>query len=278
MKTQEADWLAVEVHLVNMIDLWLQLMDVFDRVLMKVGFYCNLSFDPKSTFSDCWCFCSPKICSIKVSIIRRVFTFGFYPSLHWPKRFKFFIHNALDLWESKCGVCWLKHNYLWFTFPTMHKPQNWEFPPQFWQMVNLVCLIPFAGFANGRLGNLTRLDNFGTLRTCFLLERHASPSARAPCSPSCSCLFNFHKKGSRYCFTALYSTPYMLHPCEPCLARVANYVYNQLPSVKCRRHYLHAKGSHNNKCLTFTTFTLFTGGGGRCSIFRMYTNGTFCDF
>ena len=144
-------------------------------------------------------------------------------------------------------------------------------------MVNLVCLIPFAGFANGRLGNLTRLDNFGTLRTCLLLERHASPSARAPCSPSCSCLFNFHKKGSRYCFSALYNTPYMLHPCEPCLARVANYVYNQLPSVKCRRHYLHAKGSHNNKCLTFTTFTLFTGGRGRCSIFCMCINGKFCD-
>ena len=152
MTTQEADWLAFEIHLVNMVDLWLQLMNVFDRVLMKVRLYCNLS---------------------------------------------------LDLTESKCGVCWLKRNYLWFTFPTMHKPQNWEFPPQFWQMVNLVCLIPFAGFANGRLGNLTRLDNFGTLRTCLLLERHASPSARAPCSPSCSCLFNFHKKGSRYCLTAL---------------------------------------------------------------------------
>ena len=74
------------------------------------------------------------------------------------------------------------------------------------------------------------------------------------------------------------TVPYMLHPCEPCLARVANYVYNQLPSVKCRRHYLHAKGSHNNKCLTFTTFTLFTGGRGRCSIFCMCINGKFCDF
>ena len=187
-----------------------QLRNVFDRVLMKVWFYCDLSFDPKSTFSDCSCFGNPKICSIKVSILRRVFTFGFF------KRFKFFIHNALDVTESKCGVCWLKRNYLWFTFPTIHKPQNWNFPPQFWQMVNLVCLIPFAGFANGRLGNLTRLDNFGTLRTCLLLERHASPSARAPCSPSCTpscrCLFNFHKKGSRYCFTALYSNTLYASP------------------------------------------------------------------
>ena len=41
----KADWLAVEIHLVNMIDLGLQLMNVFDQVLMKALFYCNLSFD-----------------------------------------------------------------------------------------------------------------------------------------------------------------------------------------------------------------------------------------
>ena len=178
----------------------------------KYGFTAIWVLTPKVPFQIVDVFTVPKFVALKCSILRRVFTFGFYPSLHWPKRFKFFIHNALDLTESKCGVLWLKRNYLWFTFPTIHKPQNYEFPPQFWQMVNLVCLIPFAGFANGRLGNLTRLDNFGTLRTCLLLERHASPSARAPCSPSCWCLFNFHKKGSRYCFTAQYSNTLYASP------------------------------------------------------------------
>ena len=99
--------------------------------------------------------------------------------------------------------------------------------------------------------------------TCFSLsqpERHVHQLAGV-------CSISTRKVQDTALLHCVYSTPYMLHPCEPCLARVANYVYNQLPSVKCRRHYLHAKGSHNNKCLTFTTFTLFTGGWGEVQYF-----------
>ena len=78
-----------------------------------------LTFDPKSTFSDCWCFCSPKICSIKVSILRRVFTFGFNPSLHWPKRFKSF--HSQRSWPDRVKMwCLLIETLLFVVYFSNH--------------------------------------------------------------------------------------------------------------------------------------------------------------